>query len=182
MAMAIRTGMIMISPCLTVAAMMLILSGCVAHGGETAVLPVLPANTTLILPGTTSPAITAGPAGPDVSLTIHSARKAAQVAGRAPDNGVWVIVDLSMENRGFYGGVHLNQNSMVLTDPATGRQYPPSDEDVLLMNRWTDGDAGFHTTKRGEVLFVTNASPDAYVFTINDANGSPLDQAVIHLQ
>lgn len=179
MAMAIRTGMIMISPCLTVAAMMLILSGCVAHGIETPALPLLSEDTALILHGTASPAITAGPGEPKVSLTIHSARKEALVGGRAPKNGVWVIVDLSIENRGFSGGVFLNQHAMVLTDPETGQIYPSFSEDVQLMDRWTDGDAGFRTTKRGEILFVTDTSPDTYILTINDISGSPLYQTVV---
>jgi hypothetical protein len=180
MAPAIKTRMILISPCLAVAAAMFILAGCGVHSGENPAPPALTDKTTLIPPGTISPAITAGPAEPKVNLTIHSAQKVPLIHGTTPNNGVWVIVDLSIENRDFPGGVPLKQNAMLLTDPETGQRYPPSYEDVQLLDRWTDGDIGINTTKRGEILFVTNTTPDSYMLTINDVSGGPLYQSIIN--
>jgi len=49
-----------------------------------------------------------------------------------------------------------------------------------LADPWTDGDLAFNTTKREEILFVTNVSSDSFVLTIHDTSGRPLSQAFVN--
>ena len=112
--------------CLAIAAAFLVTAGCMKQGNDTAVIPETIAPATSDSPGSVPPAATVPPAGQNLNMTIHSAQKFRMSEGNAPpNNGVWVVVDLSIENRGFPGVFLLNRDAIVLMDPQTGRGYSP---------------------------------------------------------
>ena len=162
MGLSLKTGAFLTVTCLTIAVAFLVLAGCVTQGGDTPVIPGAADTITATPPGSVSPAEPVPPAGQALNLTIHSAQKFRMNQGTAPaNNGVWVVVDLSIENRGFPGEYLLIRDAITLTDPQTGQRYLPEPPHRLhLTDEWNYRPIAFTTSNRGELLFVTNVAPD----------------------
>jgi hypothetical protein len=170
------TGMLTPLICLVLVAAFFVLAGCVADDGGNPTFPIDTNNTTVITPGSVFSEENIHAVEQKLNVTIHSAQKVRMIQGISPDNTrAWVIVDLSIENRGFPGGLALERNAIVLVNPATGQMYFPEPYKVhMIVDQWTWKPIAYNTTKRGEVLFVTNLSPDSYVLSINEVSGNPL--------
>jgi hypothetical protein len=176
MGLSIKTGSLI--TCLAILAAFLVLAGCVTQGNESSVIPGGAGNTPSVSPGPVSPAVP--PPGEPVNLTVHSAQKFRMSEGTAPANNlVWVVVDLSMENRGFPGSFLVNGDTITLADQDSGQRYSPMLHTLHLVDEWTYGSIAVNTSKRGELLFATPVSPDRYTLVIQDAGGNTLSQVPV---
>jgi hypothetical protein len=172
-----KTGVLF--TCLSMVAVFLVLGGCLQEPG-TPYRPVVAGKGTIPETGTPSSRHTARDTGERINLTIHSAQKLRMVSGVAPENGVWVIVDLSLENRGFPGAFPADRQAFTLIEPVTGTIYGPEPKNPMhLVDEWTPAPVAFHSTKRGELLFVTGPSPDSYELVIHDSGGNAVSRAMV---
>jgi hypothetical protein len=180
MGLSIKTGTFLTVTCLTIAVAFLVLAGCVTQGGDAPVIPGAAETITATPPGSVTPAEPVAIAGETLNMTIHSAQKFRMSEGNAPANNmVWVVVDISIENRGIPGGFLLNRDAITLVDQDSGQRYSPKPRTLHLVDEWTYGSIGLNTSKRGELLFATPVSPDRYTLVIHDASGNTLSQAAV---
>jgi hypothetical protein len=180
MGFSIKTGTLATVTALTIAVAFLLLAGCVTQGNDNAVIPGT-ASTPTITPGSVTPAEPVLSAGQELNLTIYSAQKFRMSEGTAPANKkVWVVIDLSIENRGFPGAFLFTRDAVTLVDQESGQRYSPESPHVLhLTDEWTYSPIGVNTSKRGEFLFATQVSSDRYVLAIHDTTGNTLSEALV---
>jgi hypothetical protein len=180
MGFSIKKGTLATVTALTIAVAFLVLAGCVTQGNDNAVIPGANSTPTTNPSGLVTPAEPVPPAGQELNLSIHSAQKFRMSEGTAPaNNKVWVVIDLSIENRGFPGAFLFTRDAVTLVDQESGQRYLPEPHTLHLMDEWAYTPIAFNTSKRGEFLFATQVSPDRYVLAIHDPTGNTLSEAPV---
>jgi hypothetical protein len=125
-----------------------------------------------------TPAFPAG--SPPVTMTVNTARKIQLIQGIGPEQGLWLIIDLSLENTGFEHGYAFSKKNFVLVDQQNGLNSTPTYRHIHLSDPFTEGGIiPLNTTERGEIAFNTNVSPNTYLLVLSDTNGKTLSQSEI---
>lgn len=109
-----------------------------------------------------------------INLTINRAQKIPMIQGTGPDNGVWLVIDLSINNTGFSDGIRIKKGNFILIDPIDQRNFTPARYHLHISNPWNENIIDLNKEQNGEIFFNTPVSPNSYSLVINDDNGSAL--------
>lgn len=109
-----------------------------------------------------------------INITINRAQKISMIRGIAPVNGVWLVLDLSINNSGFSDGIRIKKDNFILTDQNDQRNFTPSSYRLLISNRWNENIIPLNKEQDGEIIFNTPISPNIYSLVIIDKNSTAL--------
>ena len=96
-----------------------------------------------------------------INLTINRAQKIPMIQGTGPDNGVWLVIDLSINNTGFSDGIRIKKGNFILIDPIDQRNFTPARFHLHISNPWNENIIVLNKEQNGEIFFNTPVSPNS---------------------
>lgn len=157
------------------------ISGCIDSPDTSSIA----ANTTLTPIHDSENPLSENPLIPQLPITveIQNAQKNRMIEGTSPPRGdFWLVVDLTIQNTNVSEGFLLEREKISIYDSVHNTTIFPSPKHLELKNPWSQRSNLYttvwfqeiipiNTSKRGEIVFIVEDTPDSYELVITSNNG-----------